>query len=139
MTGSGYGVGRSPLEVVGIAVILTGIVGLGVLWGVGVVVASLMGSTLPGTAGEGVAALVRAFPDVGRAWEPSIPTGLVWGLAVVLVGAFAPLVWRVVRAGQLADEGAQWATKLDLKQAGLLVPDRPLPHAELDEEEESDA
>ena len=130
MTGSGFGAGRSPLEVVGMAATLVVLVGGGVLWGTGVVLGSILGATLPGTGGEGIAAMLGSFPDIGRAWMPAIPSGLIWGLALVLVAVFAPLVWKLARAGQLADEGAQWATAMDLRRAGLLVSDRRLLSAE---------
>ena len=116
---------------------LVGFVGAGVLWAAGVVVGSILGSALPGTGGEGIAAMLHSFPDVGAAWEPPIPSGMVWAAAVLLVTAFTPLVWKLVRAGRLADEGAQWATSVDLRRAGLLLADRSLPHAEA--EEPSDA
>jgi hypothetical protein len=123
--------------VVGVALALVVMVGVGLLWGAGVVIGSFVGSTLPGTGGDGVAAMLRSFPDVGQAWDPPIRTGLVWGAALLVVASFGPLVVRLVRAGRLADDGAQWATKMDLRRAGLLVPDRELAHAE--EEEPSDA
>ena len=139
MTGRPYGGGlaRSPLEVAGVALALAVFLGAGVLWGVGVVVGSILGSTLPGTGEEGIAAMLRSFPDVGAAWEPAIPSRLVWVAAALLVAGFTPLGWRLVRAGRLADEGAQWATSMDLRRAGLLLSDRSLPHAEA--EEPSDA
>lgn len=132
MTARPYGgaLGQSPLEVAGVALALVLFVGAGVLWAVGVVVGSILGSTLPGTGGEGVAAILRSFPDVGAAWDPAIPSPLVWATSALLLAAFTPLVWRLVRAGRLADEGAQWATSMDLRRAGLLLSDRSLPHAE---------
>ena len=139
MTGRPYGgaLARSPLEVAGVALALVVFLGAGVLWGVGVVVGSILGSTLPGTGEEGIAAMLRSFPDVGAAWEPAIPSRLVWAAAALLVAGFTPLGWRLVRAGRLADEGAQWATNMHLRRAGLLLSDRLLPHAEA--EEPSDA
>jgi hypothetical protein len=125
MTGS---FGPSPLEIVATALVLIGIIGVGVLWGAGVVVGSILGSTLPGSVGEGIAAVVRSFPDIGGAWSPPIPSGLVWSLAAVFAAVFAPLTWRI-RVGRLREEGAQWATSADLRRAGLLVSDRELPHA----------
>jgi len=130
VTGRRMGVGRTPLELVGVAATLLGVVGLGVLWATGVVVGSIAGSTLPGTGGEGIEAILRSFPDIGTAWVPPISSGLVWVSALVLVAAFAPLVWRLARMGRLADEGAQWAASIDLRRAGLLVSDRTLPNAE---------
>jgi hypothetical protein len=137
VTARGYGVARSPLEVLGIALALAVVVGVGLLWGTGVIIGSIFGSVLPGSGGEGVAAILGSFPDVGRAWEPGIPSGLVWGTTVLVAAVFAPLVWRLIRAGHLADEGAQWAGPRELRLAGLLVADRSLPNAE--EEEPSDA
>jgi hypothetical protein len=135
VTGRPYGgaLGRSPLEVAGVALALVLFVGAGVLWAAGVVVGSILGSALPGTGGEGIVAMLRSFPDVGDAWEPSIPSALVWSVAVLLVAAFTPLVWRLVRSGMLSDEGARWATTIDLRRAGLLLSDRSLPHAEAEE------
>jgi hypothetical protein len=112
-------------------------VGVGLLWATGVVIGSIVGSTLPGTGGEGVAAMLRSFPDVGQAWDPPIRSGVIWTAALLVVASFGPLVVRLVRAGRLADEGAQWASTMDLRRAGLLVPDHTLAHAE--EEEPSDA
>jgi len=133
----GGGLGRSPLETAGVALALVCLAGVAVLWGSGILVGSILGSSLPGTGGEGVAALLRSFPDVGGAWEPSISSWLVWAVAVVLVAGFAPLVWKLFKLGRLAEEGAQWATTIDLRRAGLLVSDQHLPHAEA--EEPSDA
>lgn len=133
----GAGVGRSPLELAGIAVALAVFIGVGVLWGSGVLVGSLLGSTLPGTTQQGIAAVVRAFPDVGRAWAPPIPSGFVWAVAALVTGGLTPLVWKLIQAGRLTEQGAQWATTIDLRQADLLVPDRPLAHAV--PEEPSDA
>jgi hypothetical protein len=127
------GLGRSPFEVAGIAVLVAVMAGVGVLWGVGVVIGSILGSALAGSGGEGVAAMLRSFPDVGRAWEPPISSALVWGATLLLVAAFTPLVWRLARAGRLAEEGAQWATAAHLQRAGLLVKDEPLPHARVEE------
>jgi hypothetical protein len=135
VTGRPYGgaLGRSPLEVAGLALALVVFVGAGVLWAAGVVVGSILGSALPGTGGEGIVAMLTSFPDVGAAWDPAIPSPLVWAAAVLVVAAFTPLVWKLVRAGRLADEGAQWATSVDLRRAGLLLSDRSLPHAEAEE------
>jgi hypothetical protein len=124
--------GRSPLETVGVAMAVGAMVGVGLLWGVGMLVASILGSTLPG-GGDGVAAIVQSFPDVGAAWEPAIPSGPIWATALVVSAVFAPLVWRVVRSGSLRDEGSQWATTADLSRAGLLMVDAPLPHAAAEE------
>ena len=135
MTPNGYrsGLGRSPLEVVGTACLLVAAAGTGLLWGVGVVVGSILGSTLTGAGGDGLAAMLRSFPHVGEAWRPAIPSGLVWGGAVGLLAMFAPLAWRLARSGELADEGSQWASRSHLRRAGLLVADHPLAHAEAEE------
>lgn len=132
MTPNGYrsGLGRSPLEVVGTACLLVAGIGTGLLWGVGVVVGSVLGSTLAGAGGDGLAAVLRSFPDIGKAWRPAIPSGLVWGAAVGLLAMFAPLVWRLFHSADLADEGSQWATRTHLRRAGLLVADHPLANAE---------
>ncbi len=131
MTGRPHGgaLVRSPLETAGMAVALLCFVGLGLLWGTGVLVGSILGAMLPGTVEDGIATMVGSFPDVGRAWQPAIPSGLVWTVAAVTAAAFTPLAWRLTRAGRLAEEGAQWATNMELRRAGLLVSDRPLPHA----------
>jgi hypothetical protein len=107
-------------------------VGVGLVWGVGMLVASILGSTLPGGA-EGVAAIVQSFPDIGAAWEPAIPSGLIWATILVVSAVFAPLVWRMIRPGGLSDEGSQWATSADLRRAGLLMVDATLPHAAAEE------
>jgi hypothetical protein len=120
--------GSSPLETVGVAIAVAAMIGVGLLWGIGMLVASILGSTLPG-GGQGVAAIVQSFPDIGAAWVPAIPSGLIWATALVVWAVFAPLVWRVVRPGSLRDEGSQWATTADLRRAGLLMVDAPLPHA----------
>jgi hypothetical protein len=124
--------GRSPLETVGVAVAVGAMVGVGLLWAVGLLLASILGSTLPGGA-EGVAAIVQSFPDIGAAWEPAVPSGLIWATALVVLAVFAPLVWRVVRPRGLSDEGSQWATTADLRRAGLLMVDAPIPHAAAEE------
>lgn len=133
----GVGVGRSPLELAGIAVALGVFIGVGVLWGSGVLVGSLLGSVLPGSTEQGIAAVARAFPDVGRAWAPPIPSGLVWAVAALVTGGLAPLVWKLFQVGRLTEQGAQWASTIDLQRTGLLVSDRPLAHAV--PEEPSDA
>jgi hypothetical protein len=113
--------------------LLVAAVGTGLLWGVGVVIGSIFGSTLAGAGGDGLAAVLRSFPDVGQAWRPAIPSGLVWGAAVGLLVMLAPLAWRLARSGELADEGSQWASRNHLRRAGLLVADDPLAHAEAEE------
>ena len=135
MTGRSVGgaFGSSPLEVAAVAVTLGFTVGVGLLWGVGVVIGSILGATLPGASGEGVVAMLHSFPDVGSAWEPPIPSGLVWACTATLVAVFGPQLWRVARAGDLSDQGAEWATTMDLRRAGLLVPDQPLPQAQAEE------
>lgn len=123
---------RSPLEIAAVTMALALFVGVVLLWGVGIVVGSILGSTLPGR-GQGPAPMLNEFPDVGRAWQPAIPSEIIWTAAIVLVLVFAPLVWRLMRAGSLADEGAKWATTPDLRKAGVLVPDYLLAHAEAEE------
>jgi hypothetical protein len=123
------GIASSPLEIVAFAVALVGLVGVGVLWGAGVVLGSILGATLPGSVGEGMAALVRSFPDIGSAWSPPIPSPLVWSLALGFVVGLGPLAWRLIRMGRLEEEGAWWATPADLRRAGLLLSDRSLHHA----------
>lgn len=130
-------IGRSPLEVVAVAMALAIFVGVGTLWAVGVLIGSIFGSTIPGTVSEGIADMLRSFPHVGVAWYPPIPSGLIWFGAAVLIAGFAPLLWRLVRASRLAEEGAQWATTTELRRASLLVSDRTQPHAR--PEEPSDA
>lgn len=103
--------------------------GVGLLWGCGILIGSILGSTLPGTGGEGIAAIVRSFPDVGRAWNPEIPSGPIWAMAGAVAVVFAPLVWKLIQVGHLAAGGARWATRTDLQQAGLLVSDRVPDHA----------
>jgi hypothetical protein len=131
--GLGGGPGQSPFEIVGFALVLTAVVGVGVLWSVGLVVGSILGATLPGSASEGVAAILRSFPDVGRAWEPPVSSGLVWAVAALAISGFGPLVWKLSQIGRLSEQGSQWATTADLRRAGLLVEDRPLPHAKAEE------
>ncbi|MFP3881896.1 MAG: hypothetical protein ACLFWH_06210 [Actinomycetota bacterium] len=128
---------RSPLEIAAIVVAVVVLAGGALLWAVGIVVGSILGSTLPGTSGEGLLALVRAFPDIGDAWLPPIPSPLIWAVAIAVLAAFTPLVWRLIQTGSVSDEGARWATNAELRNAGLLVPDQILPHA--GEEEPSDA
>lgn len=119
--------GGSPLETVVFPVVVAAAVGLGVLSGAGVVVGSILGATLPGP--DGVSRLLAAFPDVGAAWRPPIPSGLVWAGAVAVVAALGPLGRRLFRAGSLHEQGVRWATGADLRRAGLLVPDTVPPHS----------
>jgi hypothetical protein len=95
-------------------------------------VASILGSSLPG-GGEGVSEMVQFFPDIGAAWEPAIPSGPIWATALMVSAVFVPLVWRVIRPRGLSDEGSQWATMADLRRAGLLMVDAPLPRAAAEE------
>ncbi|GBE23213.1 hypothetical protein BMS3Bbin01_02597 [bacterium BMS3Bbin01] len=121
--------GRSPLEIVAIPLLLSALVGVGVLWGAGVVIGSLAGSTLPGTVGEGIVAMVGSFPDIGAAWEPPIPSIIIWATALSVAGLLAPLVWKMARSGTLHDQGAQWATISNLRRARLLVTETTPPHS----------
>ena len=117
---------QSPLEIVLIPVAIGVLAGVGLLWGTGVVIGSILGSSLPGSAGESVVKMLSAFPDIGVTWEPTIPSLLIWVVAATVVAALAPLVWKLVRIGRLKEEGAQWATSHDLRRAGLLVADPPM-------------
>lgn len=128
---------RSPLETAAMVVAGVLLAGGGLLWAVGIVVGSILGSTFPGTGSEGLVAMFHAFPDIGDAWFPPIPSPIVWAVALAVLAAFAPLLWRLIQAGNLADEGARWATNAELRSAGILIPDQTLPHA--GEEETSDA
>ena len=131
--------GQSPLEIVAIPLVIGGIGGVGLLWGTGVVVGSILGSSLPGGPGESVFAMLASFPDIGAAWEPPIPSLLIWAGALVVVGLLVPLIWKLARVGRLREEGAQWATSHDLDRAGLLVADRSLTHAVPERQEATDA
>jgi len=120
---------QSPLEIVAIPLVVGGVAGVGLLWGTGVVIGSIIGSSLPGTPGESVVAMLGSFPDVGAAWEPAIPSLLIWAVTIVVLALLAPLIWKLTRVGRLREEGAQWATSHDLRRAGLLIADRLLDHA----------
>lgn len=121
------GVGaQSPLETATLVLFLGGLVGLGVLIAIGVVVGSILGATLPGPMENGITAILRVFPRVGEAWEPPIPSLLVWIVAGIVALVLLPLLWRLSRAGRLQDEGARWATPNELRKAGLLVADKSL-------------
>ncbi|MGH8944636.1 MAG: hypothetical protein ACRDVL_00610 [Acidimicrobiia bacterium] len=134
--------GASPLEMVLGGMLFAAIAGVGVLWAVGVVVGSLFGATLPGSAGEGMAAMLASFPDLGRAWQPPIPSLIVWLGVALVITVFAPLGLRLARIGRLEDEGARWATPGDLRRSGLLVPDgvaaSSVPEAPLTQESRDD-
>lgn len=126
---TGAHLAQSPLEIVAIPLVVGGLLGVGLLWGTGVVFGSILGSTLPGPAGESVITMLGAYPDVGAAWEPAIPSLPIWAVAIGIIGMLAPLIWKLLWAGGLREEGAQWATSQQLRRAGLLVADRSLPHA----------
>ncbi len=130
---------QSPLEIVAIPLLVGGVAGVGLLWGTGVVIGSILGSSLPGTLGESVLAMLGSFPDIGAAWEPTIPSPLIWAVAIVVIALLAPLIWKLTRVGRLHEEGAQWATSHDLLTAGLLVADRSLTHAVPEPPEVADA
>lgn len=136
---SGGHLAQSPLEIVAIPIVVGGLGGAGVLWGTGVVIGSILGSSLPGSPGESVFAMLGSFPDVGAAWEPDIPSLLVWVVTTVLIGLAAPLIWKLSQVGRLTEEGAQWATSHDLRRAGLLIADRSLIHAVPEPPEATDA
>lgn len=131
--------GQSPLEIVAIPLLIGGVGGVGLLWGTGVVVGSILGSRLPGSPGESVFVMLGSFPDVGAAWEPSIPSILIWAAAIVVIVLIAPVIRTLLRVGGLRDEGAQWATSHDLRRAGLLIADRSLAHAVPERPEMTDA
>ena len=131
--------GRSPLEIVAIPLLTVGLGGVGLLWGTGVVIGSILGSTLPGAPGESVIAMLSSFPDIGAVWEPAISSVIIWAGALIVAGLIAPLIWKLMRMGRLRDEGAQWATAHDLRRAGLLIADRSLTHAVPEPTEVADA
>ena len=126
---SGGHLAQSPLEIVAIPIVVGGVAGVGILWGTGVVIGSILGSCLPGSPGESVLVMLGSLPDVGAAWEPGIPSLLVWVVTTVVIGLAAPLIWKLAQVGRLTEEGERWATSHDLHRAGLLVADRSLPHA----------
>lgn len=130
---------RSPLEIVAIPLVVAGVAGVGLLWGTGVIVGSILGSRLPGAPGESVFAMLGSFPDIGAAWEPAIPSLLIWTVTIVVIMFLAPLIWKLARVGRLREEGAQWATLHDLRRAGLLITDRSLNHAVPEPTEVADA
>lgn len=137
--GGGHGA-QSPLEIIAIPVVLGGLIAVGVLWGIGVVIGSILGSNLPGTTvGDSVLTMLAAFPDIGDAWEPAIPSVLVWASAIAVTGMVAPFIWRMLHAGRLREDGAQWATRHQLRRAGLLVSNRSVPHAVAEAAEVEDA
>lgn len=121
--------GQSPLEIVAMALLVVALAVGGTVWASGVVIGSMLGSTLPGSVGEGIAAMARSFPDIGAAWEPPIPSWSVWVVAVTVLALIGPLVWKLFRSSRLADQGAEWANASDLSRAGLLVADATLPNS----------
>ncbi len=131
--------GQTPLEIVVIPLVVGGVGGVGLLWGTGVVIGSILGSSIPGTPAESVFAMLRSFSDIGAAWEPAIPSFLIWAVACVMITLLAPLIWKITQVGKLREEGAQWATSHDLRRAGLLVSDRTLAHATPEPREAGDA
>ncbi|MFV2073942.1 MAG: hypothetical protein ACC742_14995 [Thermoanaerobaculales bacterium] len=130
---------QSPLEIVAIPLLIGVVASVGLLWGTGVVIGSIIGSSLPGTPGESVFAMLGSFPDVGAAWKPAIPSLLIWAVTIVVMALLAPLIWKLTRVGRLSEEGAQWATSNDLRRAGLLIADRSLSHAVPESQEVADA
>lgn len=122
-------VGNSPFEAVLFGLFLVALIGVGLLWAAGVLVGAILGAVLPGDLVASVATLVEAFPQVGRAWQPPIPSVAVWISAALIGGVFGPLAWKLWRAGRLKDGGARWATVADLRRAGLLIRDQSQPHA----------
>lgn len=131
-------VGNSPLEAVVLVLFLVAFIGIGLVWLAGVLVGAIFGAVLPGDVAGGVATVVAAFPEVGRAWQPPIPSIAVWISAAGIGGALGPLAWKVLRVGKLKDEGARWATVADLRRAGLLIRDHPQPHASQEKPELTD-
>lgn len=130
MTGRPSGhLAQSPLEAVALPIVIGLLAGGGLLWGSGVVVGSILGATLPGTPADGIVAMLRVFPDVGVAWQPAVPSLLIWAAALLVAALLSPLLWKLATAGRLRDQGAQWATRNELRRAGLLVPDRTPAHA----------
>lgn len=121
--------GQSPLEIVAVPLLIGALAVGGTLWGTGVIIGSIFGSSLSGSVGDGIAAMARSFPDIGSAWDPAIPSWSVWAVAVAVLALGAPLVWKLFRSSRLTDEGAQWATASDLNRAGLLVADMTLPNS----------
>jgi hypothetical protein len=121
-------VGNSPLEGVLFGLFLVALIGVGLVWAAGVLVGAILGAALPGDVRAGVASLVESFPEVGRAWQPPIPSVAVWISAAGIGGVFGPLAWKLWRAGRLKDGGARWATVTDLRRAGLLIRDQSQPH-----------
>lgn len=121
--------GQSPLEIVGVPLVISALAVGGILWGAGVVAGSILGSSLPGSVGEGIAAMARSFPDIGAAWEPPIPSWPLWVVTVAVLALIGPLVWKLFRSSRLADQGAQWATASDLRRAGLLIADMTVPNS----------
>ena len=111
---------------------LAGVTGL--VWGSGVLVGSILGAGLPaGT--TGVAAVLRAFPDIGAAWTPTIPSALVWATSVAVAIALVPPSRAIARAFRKTQRGAEWADTTDLRRAGLLVADTPIAHSRLEPED----
>ena len=121
--------GNSPLEAVLFGLFLVAMIGVGLVWVAGVLVGAIHGAVLPGDFGDGVASLLDAFPEVGRAWQPPIPSVAVWVTATAIGGVFGPLVRKVLRGGRLKEGGARWATVADLRRAGLLIRDQSQPLA----------
>ncbi len=131
--------GLSPLEIVAIPLLIGGVGGVGLLWGTGIVVGSILGSSLPGPLGESVFTMLGSFPDIGTVWQPAIPSVLIWAGTLIVTSLVAPLIRRLMSMGTLRDEGAQWASAHDLRRAGLLIADRSLTHAVPEPTEVADA
>lgn len=115
-----------PLEIAVAWVAGTAIGVIGVVWGSGLLIGSILGSTLPaGTAG--IQAILQHFPRLGDAWAPTIPTAAVIGASVAVAALFAPLLYRLMKRLRLNERGASWATTSDLRRSRLLIADRPIP------------
>lgn len=101
---------------------------VGVVWGSGVVIGSIVGASLP--AGfDGVVAMGRNWPTIGGAWSPAIPSWLVFAGAAAALTALLPGGWWLYRAIRQDGQGAHWADHRGLRRSGLLVADRPLANA----------
>ena len=98
--------GRSPLEMVAVPVLIVVLAVGGTVWASGVVIGSILGSTLSGSVGEGIVAMARSFPDIGSAWEPAIPSWAVWAVAVAALALICPLAWKLFHSSRLTDQRA---------------------------------
>lgn len=123
--------GGGPLETFALWAFLTAVLVIGLVWGVGVLVGSILGAGLP-AGGDGIAAILRTFPDIGRAWTSPIPSPLVWSAVVMVIVAMAPLVRWLVSMFRSESRGAEWADTSDLLRAELLICDLAVPRSMLE-------